>query len=232
MRKGDTHATSTTLKTIKRTAERAAFAAPFLLFAAAATASSRWLLLTIRTWRYRTGCIGCRRSRTLRHDPQLYLQLRHTAPVDNHNASGIDAARVDQIILGAICSRLAFSVATAVADDVALRCRLVLQLDREVVESGLLIVESDVAILVELTRRRCIRTDRSRARRCASATRIHTTNFDCCSYRLAAKALRVDRDRRGSLAAGNRASRNRPVVGRRDHRRALRTVSRKRARAP
>src|SRR5438067_6599817 len=141
MRKGDTHATSTTLKTIKRTAERAAFAAPFLLFAAAATASSRWLLLTIRTRRYRTGCIGCRRSRTLRHDPQLYLQLRHTAPVDNHNASGIDAARVDQIILGAICSRLAFSVATAVADDVALRCRLVLQLDREVVESGLLIVD-------------------------------------------------------------------------------------------
>src|SRR5438067_8772176 len=152
MRKGDTHATSITLK-IKRTAERAAFAAPFLLFPAPATASSRWLLLTIRTWRYRTGCIGCRRSRTLRHDPQLYLQLRHTAPVDNHNASGIDAARVDQIILGAICSRLAFSVATAVADDVALRCRLVLQLDREVVESGLLIVEPDVAILVELMRR-------------------------------------------------------------------------------
>src|SRR2546422_158190 len=152
MRKGDTHATSITLK-IKRNSGAKPFAAPFLLFPATATASSRWLLLTIRTWRTRTGCIGCRRSRALRHDPQLYLQLRHAATVHHHDASGIDATRVDQIILGAICSRLALSVATAVADDVALGGRLVLQLDREVVESGLLIVEPDVAILVELMRR-------------------------------------------------------------------------------
>src|SRR2546430_17473542 len=88
------------------TAELGVSAEPFFLFAAAATASSRWLLLTIRTWRYRTGCIGCRRSRTLRYDPQLNLQLRHTATVYHHDASGVDATRVDQIILGAICSRL------------------------------------------------------------------------------------------------------------------------------
>src|SRR2546429_2630684 len=141
MRKGDTHATSITLK-IKRNSGAKPFAVPFLLFPTTATASSRWLLLTIRARRYRTGCFGCRRSRTLRHDPQLYLQLRHAATVHHHDASGIDATRVDQIILGAICSRLAFSVAAAVANDVALRCRFVLQLDREVIESRLLIVKA------------------------------------------------------------------------------------------
>ena len=50
----------------------------------------------------------------MRHDPQFDLQLRHTAAIDHHDASGIDATRVDQIILGAICSRLAFSVATEI----------------------------------------------------------------------------------------------------------------------
>src|SRR5256885_6867053 len=173
-------------------------AGEILLFTATATASSRWLLLTIRTRRYRTCRIRCRCSRALRHDPQFHLQLRHTATVHHHDASGIDATRVDQIILGAICSRLALSVAAAIADDVALGCRLVLQLDCEVVESGLLIVKADVAILVELTRRRCIRTDWSRARRGARTTRIHPTNFHCGGDRLAAEALRINRNSRGS----------------------------------
>src|SRR6059058_2663506 len=142
---------------------------------ATATASSRWLLLTIRTRRYRTCRIRCGRSRALRHDPQFHLQLRHAATVHHHDASGIDATRVDQIILGAICSRLAFSVATAVADDVALGCRLVLQLDREVIESGSLIVKADVAILVELTGWNCFWLHRRRARCRARTARIHAT---------------------------------------------------------
>src|ERR1044072_8883530 len=149
-----------------------------LLFTATATASSCRLLLTIRTWRDRACRIRRRRSRTLRHDPQLHLQLRHTPTVHHHNASGVDATRVDQIILRAICSRLAFSVATAIADDVALGGRLVLQLDREVVESGLLIVEPDIAILVKFARRNRPWPNRCRARSSAVGTgRIDTANF-------------------------------------------------------
>src|SRR2546423_8355370 len=170
-----------------------------------------WLLLTIRTWRDRPCRIRCRRRRPLRHDPQLYLQLRQTASVYHHDASGIDATRVHQIILRAICSRLASCVATAVANQVALRCRLVLQLDPEVVESGLLIVEPDVAILVELTRRWCVRTDWSRARRGARTTRIHPTNFHCGGDCLAAQALPLNPDRPGSLAPRFRSGRFPPL---------------------
>ena len=68
------------------------------------------------------------------------------------NASGIDTARVNQIILRAICSCLSLTFAVAVGNDVALGSWRVLQLNCVVVESSLLIVEADVAILVKLRR--------------------------------------------------------------------------------
>ena len=87
----------------------------------------------------------------MRSDPKLDLQLRQTSTINSHQPAGVDAASVDEVILGAIRSRQALGIAATVTDDVALGCRLVLQLNREVVESGLFIVKADVAILVELT---------------------------------------------------------------------------------
>src|SRR5881394_793139 len=144
----------------------------------AALASGR-LLLAIRTRRDYATSIARRRSRTLRHDPQLDLQVRQAARIGRHQSAGIDAARVDEIILRTVRARQTLGIAAAVADDVTLSGRLVLQLDREVVESGLLIVEADVAILVELTSRVWRRLDREAARRSPVTRRIHATDFDC-----------------------------------------------------
>ena len=87
----------------------------------------------------------------MRNDPQLDLQFRQTSRINRHQPSGIDATSIDEVILGAIRSRQALGIAATITDDVALGGRLVLQLNREVVESGLLIVKADVAILIELT---------------------------------------------------------------------------------
>jgi hypothetical protein len=86
----------------------------------------------------------------LRHDPQLNEKLRQTSAVDYVDPARINAASIDEVILGAIGSRRTLGIAATVADDSASSRRLVLKLNREVIESGLLIVEPDVAVLVKL----------------------------------------------------------------------------------
>src|SRR5205085_11562950 len=97
-----------------------------------------------------------RRRRTRRHDPQFGRWLFLVAAVHCDEASGINATRVPEIILRAVSTCLPFTrsaMTSAVTDDVALRARIGLQFIGKVVESGFLVVASDVAILVELTRR-------------------------------------------------------------------------------
>jgi len=57
-----------------------------------------------------------------------------------------------KVILGAVRTIQAFAFACAVANDCCAVSWSVLQLDRVVVESGLLVVETNVAVLVELAR--------------------------------------------------------------------------------
>src|SRR6185503_16938591 len=102
----------------------------------------------------RHGIVGAGRRRRCSsgHDPEFNLQLWHTATIDCYQSAGVDTARIDQIVLGAIGACLCFTLASSIGNDVALRTWLVLQLDGVVVESGLFIVELDVAILVKLHR--------------------------------------------------------------------------------
>ena len=99
----------------------------------------------------RRSCLPQVQSRR-RYEPELNLQLRAASTVDRIDAAGIDTARVDQVILGAIGAGQAFAFARAVANDCGAVSWIVLQLNRVVVESGLLVVETNVAVLVELTR--------------------------------------------------------------------------------
>src|ERR1043166_5183451 len=125
-----------------------------LLRPAAASSGPPSRLLTIRTRRNSTGGIGSRGGCAGWNDPQIDSQFRHAAAVNYYNATGIDATSIHQIISGAIRAILTFSIASTVANDIALSRRLVLQLDCEVIQPGFLIVKSDVAIGVELPRQR------------------------------------------------------------------------------
>jgi len=159
------------------------------------------------------------------------LQVRQATSVSGHQSAGINAARVDEVILRTIRARQTRSVTVAVTDNVTLRRWLVLQLDCEVVESGLLIVEADVAILVKLPSRKDLHLDRRRARSSARARRIHATNFNGCGNRLATDVSGAHRNARGALTAGDGSGRNRPVVGRIDLRCSLLEVRSERCRA-
>src|SRR5215813_468766 len=148
-----------------------------LLFTPSSAATSA-RLLAIRTRRNSTRGISRRRCCTRRNDPQIDSQFRHAASVDNHDPAGIDATRIDEVVLGAICSRLTLCIATAVANDVALRRRVVLQLDRKVIQSGLFIIEPDVAVGIELRRQdRLSNVGRARGGPCAvwiNAAKFHS----------------------------------------------------------
>src|SRR5262245_5764663 len=172
-------------------------------------ASSRFSrFLTLRTRRHDVVRASSRRVRTLRYDPQLDSKIRTASTINHYDTRSIDSAVVDQVILGALCTSSTFTLTATVDNVVALSSWLVLQLNREVVESGLLIVESDVAILVELNCDWLRWSYRGRAR-CRSGTgRIDTTYFNRCSYCLTSKARRVDCNRGRSLAARDCACRH------------------------
>src|SRR6185503_8239082 len=130
------------------------------------SSASPWSL-TFRT--RRNGAFA--RSRcccTCRDNPQLNSQVFLTAAVNRRDTSSFDAARVDQVVLGTVGTGLPFAFTTAVGDDGALRLRIVLQLNCVVVETSLLIVEADVAILVKLPRSN--RHDR-----------LHRSGAGCCA---------------------------------------------------
>jgi hypothetical protein len=133
----------------------------------------------------------------------LNEQLWQTTAIDHYQATGINAASVDEVVLGAISSRRTLGIAAAVANDVALSSWLVLQLNREVIESGLLIVESDVAILVKLARSCWRGLNLGRAGRRPTATRVKSTNFECCRYTAASEAVSAHRDRGRTLTTGD-----------------------------
>src|SRR6185295_8919103 len=120
----------------------------------------------------------------------------------------VDTARVDKIVLSAIGACLCFTLARSVGNDVALRTWLVLQLDGVVVETGFLIIELDVAILVKLHRRRIWSSNRCAARSRPRAGRIQTTKLNSCRYRLTTKSIGVNRDGGGPLAARDSAGRD------------------------
>ena len=86
----------------------------------------------------------------MRHDPELNRQVSTASTVNDRDASSFDSARIDEIVLGAVATLLRFTSTATVDDDRTLRSRIVLELNGVVVESGLLIVEADVAILVKL----------------------------------------------------------------------------------
>ena len=88
----------------------------------------------------------------MRHNPELNVQLRLATTIDHCDAASFDSARIDEIVLSAVATLLRFTSTATVDDDRALRSGLVLELDSVVVESGFLIVEADVAILVKLKR--------------------------------------------------------------------------------
>src|SRR5437764_12260183 len=99
-----------------------------------------------------------RRSRSaLRHYPKLDGQVLAVSSVHRHYPVGADASGVDEVVLRSVAAPLRLARTTtssAVADQVALRCRVVLQLNGEVIQPRLLVVEPDVPVLVHLARRR------------------------------------------------------------------------------
>src|SRR5215216_6628316 len=172
-----------------------------LFLVSSATARRSSTSPAFRTRRDCTRRIGCRRCRACRHDPELNGQVCTATAVNNRDTSSFDSARIDEIVLSTVTTLLRFTLAATVNDDHSRRAGLVLELDGVVVESGLLIVEPDVAILVKLERRTCWRFHRGRAGVRCAARRIQTTDGHCSGYTLATDTSSIDCDGRGSLTA-------------------------------
>ena len=97
----------------------------------------------------------CRRS--LRCDPQLHRQVFSASAIYCRDPRRIYASRIHQVVLRSVGSGLCLPrrpCPRRVHYDVALRSRLVLQLDGKVIQPRLLVVEPDIAVLVELPRSR------------------------------------------------------------------------------
>ena len=167
----------------------------------------RWLL-TVGTRRNDVVRTGSWRSRTTWYNPELHGQIRPTATVDCCQPSSIDTARINKVILRAIRSCLCLTRTGAVGDYVALAAWRVLQLNSIVVETGLLIVELDVPILVKLGRYRRRRLYASRAHPCLRAGRIQSAHINCRRHGLASQSSRIDCDGGGTLTAADSSSRN------------------------
>src|SRR5688572_32751542 len=97
------------------------------------------------------GC-GSKWIRACRYNPQLDCQISTATAVYSGDTGGLDSARINQVVLGAVGSSLTLTFTCAIGDDVALRSGLVLQLNCVVVETSLLVIEPDVTIFVELRR--------------------------------------------------------------------------------
>src|SRR6185369_14295511 len=141
--------------------------------------------------------------------PKLNAVFFAEPAIDDDEARCVDTALLDDVITRALHQHLNLRdriVASAVRNDVRLCRRIVLQLDREIIESRFLIVERAVVALVKLARHDHFsfgRRDDGHALRTLTASRIrgpfrgHDQRRD---YALTAKTSRVDRDRRRACA--------------------------------
>ena len=89
----------------------------------------------------------------LRRDPEFDGQLISWCTDQRHDASFIESSRVNEIFDNAARMMLdvtAFARSSRIDDHVRRRCRIVLQFDREVVESRLLVVARNIRKLVKL----------------------------------------------------------------------------------
>src|SRR5713226_1447192 len=150
--------------------------------------------LALRTGRDESVRAGSGRCCTSRHNPELHCQVRPATTIYSCYASSLDTARIDEIVLSTVCSSLSLTSTATVSDNCRCGTRLVLQLDRIVVESGLLVVELDVAILVKLGRRQDRRLHRSCTRSGSRTSWIETSELDRCSYALASRSGGINRD--------------------------------------
>src|SRR6185369_12465904 len=88
-----------------------------------------------------------------RNDPQLNTVVLAETTVNNHESRSIDAALRDEIISRTTHQLLNLAhraQPTTISNNVTACARIVLQLDREIVEARLLIVERAVVTLVKL----------------------------------------------------------------------------------
>ena len=130
-----------------------------LFFVSSATARRSSTSPAFRTRRDSARGFGCRRCRACRYDPELDGQVCTATTVNHRDTSSFDSARIDEIVLSTVSTLLRFTLTATIDDDHGGRAGLVLELDGVVVESGLLIVEADVAILVKSDRLRCLWPD-------------------------------------------------------------------------
>src|SRR5882724_11939363 len=144
--------------------------------------------LALRTRRDEAVRTGSGRCCALRHNPELHSQVRPATTVDCCYASSLDTARVDEIVLSTVGTSLSFTGTATISDDRRCGAGCVLQLNRVVVESGFLIVELDIAILVKLRRLLRWRFHRGRARRCPRTRRVEASELDCCGNALTTEA--------------------------------------------
>src|SRR6266576_3140281 len=140
--------------------------------------------LTVGTRRNNVVHGGRRRSRTSWYKPELHGQVRLAATVNCCQSTSIDTARINQVILRAIRSCLCLTSTGAVGEYVALAAWRVLQLNSVVVETGLLIVELDVPILVKLDTDRWWRLHARGAGCCPRTGRIESADVNCRRHRL------------------------------------------------
>ena len=160
------------------------------------------------TRRERVSGVGDRIICAGRHNPQLDGQIRSAAAIDCGDSSSFDSARIDEIVLSTVTTLLRFTFAATVDDDHAGRAGLVLELDGVVVESGLLVVKADIAVLVKLARRLRGWPYTRRARRCgASAARICAADIDSGGDALT-DASGVNSDCRRPLTTRDRSRRD------------------------
>src|SRR5687768_1575497 len=108
----------------------------------------------------------------------------------------------------------AFAGASGIDDDVPRRCRIVLELDPEVIETCLLVVARYIRKLVKPTAEQF--WQRNRNATVSRTFEVIATHRKRCSYGLTRQPRRINLDRVGSLSGDNRSCRYCPVIGRRD----------------
>lgn len=97
---------------------------------------------------------GPRKCRSLRDYPKLHAVFFAKATVNNNDSRLINTAPGHQVIASACSQQAGLADATgsaAISNDVSLRCRIVLQLDGQVIQTGFLIVKRTPAANVKLS---------------------------------------------------------------------------------
>src|ERR1041385_4077592 len=104
-----------------------------------------------------------------RNNPQLNTVVLAETTVHNHESGSVDAALRDEVISRTTHQLLDLAHRAhpaTVSNDVSARARIVLQLDREIVETRFLIVKGAVVTLVKLTSNNRYLLDRRDNRHC------------------------------------------------------------------